>query len=68
MKIKYTCFHFNLMASNNDKIDQIWALAITKDEQTVVTAAADSVITFWVDSTEIEQKEKDEKKEALVLK
>jgi U3 small nucleolar RNA-associated protein 13 len=50
------------------KINQIWALTITKDEQTVVTAAADSVITFWVDSTEIEQKEKDEKKEALVLK
>jgi len=45
---------------------KVWALAVSHDERTVVTAAADSVITFWADSTEAEQREKDEKREAYV--
>lgn len=46
----------------------MWALAVSHDERTVVTAAADSVVTFWVDSTETVQREKDEKREAYVAK
>jgi U3 small nucleolar RNA-associated protein 13 len=46
----------------------VWALAVSQDEKTVVTAAADSVVTFWADSTEAEQKEKDEKREEYVAK
>jgi WD40 repeat protein len=45
---------------------QIWALAVSSDERTVVTAAADSVITFWVDSTEEELLEKAAKQAELV--
>jgi len=46
----------------------VWALAVSQDEKTVVTAAADSVVTFWADSTETEQQEKDEKWEEYVAK
>jgi hypothetical protein len=46
----------------------VWALAVSQDEKTVVTAAADSVVTFWADSTEIEQREKDEEREEYVAK
>lgn len=46
----------------------MWALATSQDEKTVVTAAADSVVTFWADSTETEQREKDEKREEYVAK
>lgn len=45
---------------------QIWALAVSRDERTVVTGAADSVITFWVDATEEEQKQKETEKAGLV--
>ena len=39
---------------------------ISSDERTVVTAAADSVITFWVDSTEAELLAKATKQAELV--
>lgn len=39
---------------------QIWALAISKDEKTIVSAGADSVATFWEDSSEVEQAEKND--------
>lgn len=42
---------------------QIWAIAVSSDEKTIVSAGADSVATFWQDSTEIEQ---DEKNDALI--
>jgi U3 small nucleolar RNA-associated protein 13 len=42
---------------------QIWAIAVSSDEKTIVSAGADSVATFWQDSTEAEQ---DEKNEALI--
>jgi hypothetical protein len=46
----------------------VWALAVSQDERTVVTAAADSIVTFWADSTETEQREKEEKREEYVAK
>jgi len=39
---------------------QVWALAISADERTILSAAADSVVTFWEDCTE----EQDQAKEA----
>ena len=39
---------------------QVWALAVSADEKTIVSAGADSVATFWEDSTEVEQAEKNE--------
>lgn len=41
-------------------ISQVWALAVSADEKTIVSAGADSVATFWEDSTEVEQAEKNE--------
>jgi U3 small nucleolar RNA-associated protein 13 len=41
-------------------------LTVSSDERTVVTAAADSVITFWADSTEEELLEKATKQAELV--
>lgn len=39
---------------------QIWALAVSSDEKTIVSAGADSVATFWEDSTVAEQEEKND--------
>lgn len=52
------------MDPNGNNADiQIWAIAVSSDEKTIVSAGADSVATFWQDSTEIEQ---DEKNDALI--
>ncbi len=39
---------------------QIWALTVSNDEKTIVSAGADSIATFWEDSTEVEQAEKND--------
>ena len=39
---------------------QVWALAVSSDENTIVSAGADSVATFWEDATEVEQAEKND--------
>lgn len=47
---------------------QVWALAVSSDERTVVSGAADSVVTFWEDCTEEQAQEKEEKRADMVLK
>lgn len=47
---------------------QVWALAISSDEATIVSGAADSVVTFWQDCTEEEEKEKEAKRADQVLR
>lgn len=43
-------------------------MAVSSDDKTVVSGAADSVITFWEDSTEEEQLEKETERADLVAK
>ncbi len=43
-------------------------MAVSSDERTVVTAAADSVVTFWSDATDLELEEKIKSKEEVVMK
>jgi hypothetical protein len=45
---------------------QVWALAISTDERTIVSGAADSVVTFWEDCTEALEKEKEVKRADMV--
>lgn len=47
-------------AESNNADDQVWALAVSSDEKTIVSAGADSVATFWEDSSEVEQAEKND--------
>lgn len=47
---------------------QVWALAVSTDERTIVSAAADSVVTFWQDCTEEEEQENEAKRSELVLR
>ena len=47
---------------------KVWALAVSTDEQTVVSGAADSVVTFWEDCTEEQAQEKENQRAELVLK
>ena len=47
---------------------QIWALAVSTDERTIVSAAADSVATFWEDCTEEQERENETKRTELVLR
>lgn len=46
----------------------MWALAVTSDEKTIVSGAADSVVTFWEDCTVEQEEEKEAKRAELVLK
>ncbi|KAJ7293063.1 U3 small nucleolar RNA-associated protein [Mycena rebaudengoi] len=48
--------------------DKVWALAVGHDEQTIVSGAADSVVTFWQDCTEEQEVEKEGKRADLVMK
>jgi U3 small nucleolar RNA-associated protein 13 len=43
-------------------------LTISSDERTIVSGAADSVVTFWEDCTEEHEFEKEEKRTELALK
>jgi U3 small nucleolar RNA-associated protein 13 len=47
---------------------KVWALAISADEQTIVSGAADSVVTFWQDCTDEQEIEKFTKKADMVQK
>jgi len=47
---------------------QVWALAVNSDGTTVVSGAADSMITFWDDCTEEKEAEKESKREEMALK
>lgn len=53
---------------HTDRLSQVWALAVSKDEKTIVSGAADSVITFWEDSTEKKEIEKESRRVELVSK
>lgn len=55
-------------ASLDNHEDKIWALAISEDEQTIVSGAADSVVTFWSDCTQTDEREKVNKLESIILK
>ena len=46
----------------------MWALAISTDESTIVSGAADSLVTFWEDCTEEQEHQKETKRAELVLK
>ena len=52
----------------SDKIPQVWALAVSSDERTIASGAADSVVTFWEDCTEEQEQEKESKRAEMVLK
>ena len=47
---------------------QVWALAISADERTIISGAADSVVTFWEDCTEEQERQKETKRAEFVLK
>lgn len=49
-------------------VAQVWALSVSSDERTIVSGAADSVVTFWEDCTEEQEAEKENKRADLVLK
>jgi U3 small nucleolar RNA-associated protein 13 len=52
--------HEDKVSSHLGGANQIWSLAISSDESTIVSAGADSVATFWEDSSEVEQQEKND--------
>lgn len=43
-------------------------MTISSDERTIVSGAADSVVTFWEDCTEEHEVEKETKRTELALK
>ncbi|TFK56842.1 WD40 repeat-like protein [Heliocybe sulcata] len=48
--------------------EKVWALAVTKNARTIVSGAADSLLTFWEDCTEEIEAEKESKRAETVLK
>ncbi len=47
---------------------QVWALTVSKDSKTIISGAADSVITFWEDCTEEQEAAIESARAELVLK
>ncbi|KAJ3556580.1 hypothetical protein NM688_g1957 [Phlebia brevispora] len=56
------------IATMDNHEDKVWALAVSSDERTVVSGAADSVVTFWEDCTEEQAQEKEAQRAEMVLK
>lgn len=52
--------HEDKVSLGEELANQIWSLAIASDESTIISAGADSVATFWEDSSELEQQEKND--------
>ncbi|KAA1467886.1 WD40 repeat-like protein [Dentipellis sp. KUC8613] len=48
--------------------DKVWALAVSADGKRIVSGAADSVVTFWEDCTEEEDKKREEARAEMALK
>ncbi|EPQ60264.1 WD40 repeat-like protein [Gloeophyllum trabeum ATCC 11539] len=48
--------------------EKVWTLAVSKDARTIVSGAADSLLTFWEDCTEEIEAEKESKRAEMVLK
>lgn len=48
--------------------DKVWALALSEDEKTIVSGAADSIVTFWTDCTAADEEEKIQLKEKEIVK
>jgi U3 small nucleolar RNA-associated protein 13 len=46
----------------------VWALAISADESTIVSGAADSVVTFWTDETDELELEKEQARATAALR
>jgi U3 small nucleolar RNA-associated protein 13 len=47
-------------------VSQIWALALSSDEKTIVSGGADSIVNLWQDCSAEEQKEETAKMEKQV--
>lgn len=47
---------------------QVWALTVSRDRKTIISGAADSVITFWEDCTEEQEAAVESARAELVLK
>lgn len=62
------CIVSPLWSTAMTHILQVWALAVSTDEQTIVSGAADSVVTFWQDCSEEEVLKKETKRAEMVLK
>ena len=64
---RLTTTRIRQVSSHTSRADrQIWALAVSADEKTIVSAGADSIATFWEDCTVVEQEERNQKIQAAV--
>ena len=59
---------FRMLIVHHIFASQVWGLAVSSDERTIVSGAADSVVTFWEDCTEEQESEKEMKRTELALK
>jgi U3 small nucleolar RNA-associated protein 13 len=47
---------------------KVWALTVSRDNKTIISGAADSVVTFWEDCTEEQEAARESARAELVLK
>ena len=64
-KVSFLLFHYHSLTKI---ISKVWALVVSPDNKTIVSGAADSVITFWEDSTETEAAEEESKRTEMIVK
>ena len=64
-KVSFLLLHYHSLTKI---ISKVWALVVSPDNKTIVSGAADSVVTFWEDSTETEAAEKESKRTEMIVK
>jgi WD40 repeat protein len=64
------CVKCELLLARTDlhNQQQVWALTVSRDSKTIISGAADSVITFWEDCTEEQEAAIESARAELVLK
>ncbi|KAH9982630.1 quinon protein alcohol dehydrogenase-like superfamily [Lactifluus volemus] len=48
--------------------DKVWALIVSRDNKTIISGAADSMVTFWEDCTEEQEAARESARAEVVLK
>ncbi len=65
-KVRETCMTHILLLTRAPQ--QVWALTVRRDNKTIVSGAADSVVTFWEDCSEEQDAARETARAELVMK
>jgi U3 small nucleolar RNA-associated protein 13 len=60
--------HFSTYSPTHHQHKKVWALIVSRDNKTIISGAADSMVTFWEDCTEEQEAARESARAEVVLK